>query len=211
MELVSTRATKLRAAWFGWLLALFSVCLPGVWAATEHPAQILVEDSTLEILEVLRTEGDRIKADPDYLESKVNEIIVPNLDFPTMTKLAVGKFWRKADADQRIDLVDEFRKLLLNTYTGALTEYSGESIKFHPHRPESREDRAVVRSVFKQSVGGDVPVQYKLRDKAGWLIYDIEVNNISLVTSYRKAFASEISRGGIEGLLDTLRERNGKS
>lgn len=179
--------------------------------AEEHPAQTLVVESITTMLDVLKNEEDKIKSDPEFLQSKVNELIVPNLDFNTMTKLAVGKFWRQADADQKTELVVEFKTLLLNTYTGALAEYSGETINFEPFRPESREDRAVVRSTFSQSAGSDVPVIYKLRDKDGWSIYDIEVNSISLVTSYRSAFANEIDRGGIAGLIETLKERNNKS
>jgi phospholipid transport system substrate-binding protein len=128
-----------------------------------------------------------------------------------MTKLAVGKFWRQADAAQKTELVSEFKTLLLNTYTGTLAEYSGETITFEPFRPESRDDRAVVRSTFSQSGGDDVPVVYKLRDQDGWSIYDIEVNNISLVTSYRSAFTNEIGKGGIAGLIGALKDRNAKS
>ena len=180
-------------------------------AATEHPAQDLVVASTMEMLDVLKNESERIEAEPEYLEAKVEEIVVPNLDFNTMTKLAVGKFWRKADGAQRTELVEEFKTLLLNTYTSALTEYSGGTIEFEPFRPEKRDDRAVVRSVFDQPSGQDVPVIYKLRDKDGWSIYDIEVDGLSLVTNYRTAFTSEIRKGGIDGLLETLRERNAKS
>ena len=178
--------------------------------AQEHPAQSMVVSSITTMLDVLKNERDRIKAEPAYLQSRVDELIVPNLDFSTMTKLAVGKFWRKADAAQKTELVVEFKTLLLNTYTGALTQYSGESIEFEPFRAEERDDRAVVRSTFSQSGGSDVPVIYKLRDKDGWVIYDIEVNSISLVTSYRSAFANEISNGGIAGLIETLKERNNK-
>jgi len=180
------------------------------WAA-DHPAQEIVVESTMAMLDVLKNESDRIAEEPGYLDAKVEEIIVPNLDFDTMTKLAVGKFWRQADATQKTELVTEFKTLLLNTYTSAMTEYSGGTIDFEPFRPESREDRAVVRSEFDQSGGQNVPVTYKLRDKDGWSIYDIEVDSLSLVTSYRTAFASEIRKGGIAGLLDTLKERNAKS
>jgi len=180
------------------------------WAA-EHPAQEIVVESTTEMLTLLKSESGRIAEDPAYLTAKVEEIVVPNLDFNTMTKLAVGKFWRQADAAQKTELVTEFKTLLLNTYTGAMTEYSGGTIEFEPFRPESREDRAVVRSVFDQPSGQDVPVNYKLRDKGGWSIYDIEVDGLSLVTSYRSAFANEIRKGGVAGLLETLKERNAKS
>lgn len=182
-----------------------------VSVAAEHPAQTLVEDAITAMLDVLKNDGDKIKSDPDYRQSKVDELIVPHLDFDTMTKLAVGKFWRRADAAQQKELISEFKMLLLNTYTDALTEYSNEVITFEPFRPEERADRAVVRSTFSQSGGSDVPVLYKLRDKGGWSIYDIEVNNISLVTNYRTAFTTEIGKGGIAGLIETLKERNAKS
>lgn len=178
---------------------------------SEHPAQIMVVDSITAMLDVLKTNGEQIDSDPAYLQSKVDELIVPNLDFNTMTKLAVGKFWRKADAAQKIELVEQFQTLLLNTYTGALAEYSGGAIVFEPFRPQDREDRAVVRSTFSQSGGANVPVVYKLRDKDGWGIYDIEFNNISLVTSYRSAFTNEIGKGGISGLIETLKDRNAAS
>lgn len=189
---------------------VLSVCSV-VSVAAEHPAQVLVEDAITAMLDVLKNDGDKIKSDPDYRQSKVDELIVPHLDFDTMTKLAVGKFWRRADAAQQEELISEFKMLLLNTYTDALTEYSNEVITFEPFRAEERADRAVVRSTFSQSGGNDVPVLYKLRDKGGWSIYDIEVNNISLVTNYRTAFTSEIGKGGIAGLIETLKERNAKS
>lgn len=190
---------------------LFSMITTVSVAAEDHPAQILIVDSIMALLDVLETDKDKLKADPDFLQSKVEELIVPNLDFNTMTKLAVGKFWRKADPAQKTELVVEFKTLLLNTYTSALTQYGGEAISFEPFRAESREDRAVVRSTFSPSGGSDVPVTYKLRDKSGWTIYDIEVNSISLVTSYRSAFANEIDKGGITGLLTALKKRNAKS
>lgn len=192
------------------LLACLLLMTSVVALAEEHPAQKLIVDSISAMLQVFENEGDRLKAEPEYLSAKVEELIVPNLDFDTMTKLAVGKFWRRADASQKTELVSEFRTLLLNTYTGALTQYSGESIEFEPFRPESREDRAVVRSTFVPKVGNEVPVMYKLREKSGWTIYDIEVDSISLVTSYRAAFNNEIEKGGIEGLIDAIRNRNSK-
>ncbi|MFK8079241.1 MAG: phospholipid-binding protein MlaC [Granulosicoccus sp.] len=193
------------------MCAMALMFVGSVAQAEEHPAQTLVVDAISSMLEVFKEDGEKLKSDPEYLQAKVDELIVPNLDFETMTKLAVSKFWRRADATQQQELVSEFTTLLLNTYTGALTQYSGEKITFNPFRPESREDRAVVSSTFSQSAGDDVPVMYKLREKNGWSIYDIEVNDISLVTSYRSAFSSEIEKGGIDGLINALKERNGKS
>jgi len=180
-------------------------------AANDHPAQTIVMDSTTQLIDVLKKEGDRIKEDKAFLDEQIVTYVVPHIDFNTMTKLAVGKSWKQADADQKVELVSEFKALLLNTYTNALTEYSGESIEFQPFKPEKRDDRAVVRSVFKQASGSKVPVLYKLRDREGWLIYDIEVDKISLVTSYRSAFSNEIEKGGIKGLIKTMKDKNAKS
>jgi phospholipid transport system substrate-binding protein len=182
-------------------------------AAQDHPAQTLVVDAVSEAIEVLEVEADALSNDPELLSRRVEELIVPHVDFNTMTKLAVGKHWRRADAGQKTELVSEFKDLLMNTYAGALSEYKGQTITFLPFRPERRDDRAVVRSQFNQGGGsGAVPVIYKLREKDGWSIYDIEVNDLSLVTSYRSAFSNEISKGGIEGLIGTMKQRNaGKS
>jgi len=179
--------------------------------AEEHPAQVMVEEAITAMLMVFKEEGDRLKAEPEYLQAKVDELIVPSLDFVTMTRLAVSKFWNRADAQQQEQLVTEFRTLLLNAYTNALTEYSGETFEFEPFRAGKRDDRAQVRSSFIPSVGDSVPVIYKLRDKGGWSIYDIEVNDVSLVIGYRSAFSSEIEKGGIDGLIKLLKERNGTS
>ena len=210
-RLPGVRALAARVAAVG--LALLAACLFQAPAhAADHPAQAMVEDAVNEALDVLRTRKDELLADPELLRSEIDRIVVPHVDFNTMTKLAVGKHWRRADATQKTELVTEFQNLLLNTYAGALNQYSGQDITFEPFRPESRPDRAVVRSTFEQSGGAqDVPVLYKLRDKDGWLIYDIEVNNISLVTNYRTAFANEISRGGVAGLIATLKQRNAGS
>ena len=180
-------------------------------------AQEVVEDTLNKMLDVYQENPDRFKSDPKFLRSEVQELIVPHIDFETMTKLAISKFWRQADKNQHEVLVTEFTTLLLNTYTAAIAQYSGkkvdrDQIVFEPFRPSDREDRAEVKSKFVQPQGDDLTAVYKLRDKGGeWLIYDIVVNDISLVTSYRSAFSSEIEKGGIDGLIKTLKERNAKS
>ena len=199
---------------FKWMrasvLAISAMLFAGA-AAAEHPAQELVENAIGTMMVFLDENESAIKNDPSLLDAKVNELFVKHIDFATMTKLTVGKHWKKATAEQRTELVTEFENMLLGTYTQALTEYGGETMDFEKFRPEKRDDRAVVRSTFNQSNGSKVPVVYKLRDKDGWKIYDIVVENLSLVTSYRPAFADEIKRGGIAGLLDTMRENNAKS
>lgn len=177
-------------------------------AQDDHPAQVLVETAITDMLAFLSENVDAAKEDSSILQAKVDEVVVPHIDFETMTRLSIGKNWRLADEQQQVELVSEFKTLLLNTYTTAMTQYGGEEVKFERFRPESREDRAEVRSAFMQSGSSEVPVIYKLREKGGWTIYDIEVAGLSLVNNFRQTFTDKINADGIDGLLEFLKERN---
>ncbi len=178
--------------------------------ANEHPAQALIEKTIDDVLQLLSTEKERIKTDPDFLYAQMEQHVFPLIDFKSATGLAVGKYWRKASDQQKIDLTQEFRTLLLRTYSNAIKSYGGEKIEFLAFRPEKRDDRAKVRSIFKPKQGNNIPVTYRMREKQGeWLVYDIIVDNLSLVTTYRGTFSSEISKNGIDGLIASLRDKNG--
>jgi len=193
------------------LLATMLLLVSGIGQAQDdHPAQVIVEGAITEMLDYLSNNIEAVRADRSLVVDKSNEVIVPHVDFLTMTRLSVGKNWRTADAAQQEALVSEFKQLLLFTYTTAITQYSGEVINFQPFRPESRDDRAVVRTAFKEKNGSEIPIVYKLRDRDGWRIYDIDVAGLSLVGNFRQKFTDEINSGGIDGLLEFLRERNGR-
>ena len=177
--------------------------------AMAHPAQELVEKNTREVMQILTSEREKLESDPDFLQAVVDEKIIPHLDFYSMTALSVGKNWRSADEQQRSDLINEFKQLLLNTYMSALTLYSGQEMEFKPFLPQKREDRAVVRAVFLQPGSKGVPVNYKLREKDdSWKIYDIDVNNINLVSTYRSTFSQRIAQSGIDGLIEEMKQKN---
>lgn len=179
-------------------------------AQDDHPAQVLVQGAIDEMLAFLSENIEEARADKSLVDAKLEEVIAPHIDFVTMTRLTVGKNWRAANEDQQRELVAQFKLLLSNSYNTALTQYSGETIEYSPFRPESRDDRAIVRTAFKQNAGTDVPVSYKLRNKGGWKIYDIEVAGLSLVGNFRQAFTDEINAKGIDGLLAFLRDRNNR-
>lgn len=190
--------------WIGGLLLLL---VAGFVQA--HPAQDLIENSTKELMQILETEKDKLASDPEYLQGVVDEVILPHLDLNAMTALSLGKNWRAADAGQKVELISEFKKLLLNTYMSALTLYSGQEMKFKPFLPQKRKDRAIVRAVFLQPGSQGVPVNYKLREKDGaWRVYDIDVNNINLVSTYRSAFSQKVAKSGIEGLIEEMKAKN---
>ncbi len=176
--------------------------------AVEHPAQTLVVDSTTRVLQILSENSERIKTDQEFLLQTIDTHISPRLDFVSMTKLAVGKNWKKASGEQRDALIEQFRHLLLNTYSKSLSLYSGQNFEFLPFREGKREDRAQVRSEFKQSGGAAIPISFKLLNRGSWKIYDIAIDGISLVTNYRTSFSKKIKSDGIDGLIAQLRGKN---
>lgn len=190
-------------------LALGSASTTATAAPDPEKAQQLVEQSTSEMLAVLRAEAQEGQVDLETVRAKLDELVLPHMDFITMTKLAVGRSWRDAERDQKRALVEEFRKLLVRTYTRSLREYEDQRLEFLPLRPSPYEDRVTVRSQVIQSGGPKIPVEYSLRyDEGRWQVYDIVVDGISLVTTYRSSFADIVSREGIAGLIEHLRRKN---
>ena len=187
------------------LIALFVLLSSPAFAA--HPAEDLIKKMTADLIGVL--ESPEAKKDTGLVNAAIEKDVLPHIDFELMTKLAVGKPWRSASDQQKKDLVSEFRTLLLNTYTRAVSEYSGQSLEFLPFQAGERADRAVVSTLFKDNGSGlQIPIDYKLREKGRWLVYDIEVESISLVLGYRSEFANQIQKGGVEGLIEVLRKKN---
>lgn len=189
---------------------LLSLLFGSSWAATDnHPAQQRVESSVNGIFNTLQKESDKLKADPAYQKEVVTKYVVPYLDFVGMTKLAVGKNWRKGSEQQKKILTEEFKALLLRTYTKALAEYSDQAIKFKPFRAGKRADRAIVYADILQKSGPLIPMKFRLRQlQDQWLVYDIAIDGISLVTTYRSSFSNEINSTGIDGLIASLVKKN---
>ncbi|MCO5121768.1 MAG: ABC transporter substrate-binding protein [Burkholderiaceae bacterium] len=160
----------------------------------------------------------RIKADPEIrsgnlerISQFVDEMVMPSVDFERMTALSVGRGWREASAEQRAELVKQFRMLLLRTYSGALSEVRDQSIRMKPLRADPADKDVIVRS---EVIGqGTEPIQldYRMRrTNENWKIYDINVLGVWLVETYRGQFGQIISQGGIQGLVDSLRQRNNR-
>ena len=198
-------------SWLGaCCLLLTSVPAAAQTAAPQAQSpQALVQGVTDEVLSILREDkairsGDRKRA-MDLIETR----IAPHFDFERMTGLAVGRAWQQADAAQREALVREFRILLVRTYANALTGYKDQEVKVKPGRSGAGGDEATVQSEINQPGAAPVPIDYRLaRQEREWKVYDVVINNVSLVTTYRGSFATEVSSGGIEGLLKALQSKN---
>lgn len=159
-----------------------------------------------------------IKADPALRGGDINRVIalvdariMPNVNFQRMTAQAVGPAWRQATPEQRKRLQDEFKTLLVRTYSGALVQVSDESIVVRPLRASSEDSEVLVRTEIRGR-GDPIQLDYRLEktpgEGAGWKIFNLNVLGVWLVETYRSQFAAEINAKGIDGLIATLSERN---
>jgi phospholipid transport system substrate-binding protein len=139
----------------------------------------------------------------------VDTKILPYVDFQRMTALAAGRAWRDATAEQKTQLSNEFRTLLIHTYAGALSQIKNETVEFKPMRADPADTEVEVRSQVNVQRGEPIQLNYRLaKGPNGWKIFDINVLGAWLVETYRGTFATEISKGGIDGLIKKLAERN---
>jgi phospholipid transport system substrate-binding protein len=141
----------------------------------------------------------------DLVETK----ILPYVDFQRMTALAAGRFWRDATPDQQKQLSEQFRTLLVFTYSGALSQIKNETVEFKPMRADPADTEVEVRSQVNVQRGEPIQLNYRLsKTPAGWKIFDINVLGAWLVETYKGNFAAEISKTGVDGLIKKLAERN---
>jgi phospholipid transport system substrate-binding protein len=180
--------------------------LSGAAAAETAPDALLTRISN-EVLEDLR----RNPKDPARAAALIETKLLPHFDAHRATRMAVGAYWRQATPDQQQRLVQEFTALLVRTYSNALAGYSGQRLEFAPLRARPGDDEVTVRSLVRQSGAEPVAIEYDLdRSSGAWKVFDVRVAGISLVATYRSAFAEHARNHGIEGLLELLQSRNRK-
>jgi len=162
------------------------------------------------VLEIVRKDQS-IVSDQQRLQELVDTRILPHFDFPRMTQLAVGRPWRNATAEQKVALTTEFRNMLVRTYTKTFSAYTEPRVDLKSVRAQS-ETESTVQTEIQIPDGRVVAVNYEMRKTpSGWKAFDVVVEGISLVTSYRTTFADQIQRDGIDGLIRSLAEKNQSS
>jgi len=169
----------------------------------------LVRSMSESVLDSIRKDPSLQTGDVSRMSRLVDEQVLPYVNFEKMTRLAVGRAWRDASPDQRQALTREFRTLLVRTYAGAVSAAKDYTVQMRPFRAEANEADVLVRTQAVPARGDPIQLDYRLEKTAGgWKIYDVNVMGIWLVENYRNTFAGEINRGGIDGLIKTLGDRN---
>lgn len=190
---------------------LGALAFTGAASAQEAP-DALVKRISQEVLDTAKSDKDIQTGNQKRVLDLVEAKILPHVDFQRMTALAAGRYWREATPEQQKQLTNEFRSLLIYTYSGAIAQVKDQKLEFKPFRADPADNEVEVRSQVLQPRGGDpIQLNYRLaKSPSGWKIYDVNVLGAWLVETYKGNFASEISKGGIDGLIRTLSERNKK-
>jgi phospholipid transport system substrate-binding protein len=179
-------------------------------AFAQEAPDALVKRVSQEVLALIRSDPLVQAGNQARIREVVETKLAPHFDFARMTALAMGKNWRAANPDQQQRLTEEFKALLVRTYSGAMNKYRDETIDYKPLRANPGDTDVIVRTTVQKSGGGQpVPMDYNMEKKAdGWKCYDVVVGGVSLVTNYRDDFNTQVQNGGVDGLIRTLVEKN---
>jgi len=187
----------------------------GAWAAVPAgSAEMLAPDAlarsvTDEVLKILRTDKELAGGNQKKVAELIETKVAPHFEFTSMARLAMGRNWKQATPDQQKALAEEFRTLLVRTYTTAFTQYKDQTVEYRPVKLAPGETDVVVKSFIKQPSGQPVSVDYRMeKTDAGWKVYDVKIEAISLVENYRNTFNTEVQKGGIDGLIKSLADKN---
>ena len=199
----------MRALSFRFALTLLAVLAAPSSFAQDVAPDDLIKAVTFEVLATIRQDKEIQAGNPAKVAALVETRILPLFDFSHMTQIAVARSWSTATPGQRILLSAEFKTLLVRTYSTALTGYHTQEFEFKPLRAAPGDTSVTVKSVVKQSGTAPVAMDYDMeKTAAGWKVYDIKIDGISLITTYREAFASKVRESGVDGLIKSLAEKN---
>ena len=169
----------------------------------------LVRKVTQDVLDAIRSDKQLAAGDKQKALKLAEEKVLPLIDFEEAARLAVGRAWAQATPEQRKKLVEEFRKMLVRTYSNAISAYEGQTMKVLPVRMKPGDTEVTVHNQYVRAGGTPLPVDYQMhKTDQGWKIYDITVEGVSLVLTYRSEFDAVVKQSGIDGLIKRLEEKN---
>jgi len=178
--------------------------------AQELAPDVLVRTITQEVVAVLKQDKDIQAGDPKKVAELLETKVVPHFNFTRMTRIAMARNWRLASPEQQKELAGEFKTLLVRTYSTAISNYRDQKIDYRPLRAKPEDTEVTVKSEVKQSGSSQpVSIDYEMeKTPNGWKVYDVKVGCVSLVTTYRDTFASEVKDRGVDGLIKSLAAKN---
>jgi phospholipid transport system substrate-binding protein len=190
-----------------WTLLLFFV--PALALAQANTPDALVRSTTDDVVSIVKQDADLKKGRSSKIDALVEARVLPHFDFAQMTKLAVARNWNKATPEQQNQLVAQFKTLLVHTYAASISSVADYKIDVQPLRMSSDDNDVLVSTVVTRPGSAPITIDYRMeKSGAKWLVYDVLVDNVSLVTNYRSNFNSEVRRSGIDGLIQALQKRN---
>lgn len=180
--------------------------------AAEIGPDALARNVTNDVLRIVRQDKDIANGNTAKVNALVEQKILPLFDFKHMTQLAVAKHWPKATPEQQEKLTDQFRAMLVRTYASSLTSVADYKIEFKPFRAAPGDSEVTVSTEVSKPGAPPIPIDYRLEktNNNGWKVFDVIVDNVSLVTVYRNSFNSEVRKGGVDGLIAALERRNNR-
>ena len=178
------------------------------WGQEIAPDQ-LVQKITEEVLAAIKSDKQLAAGDKQKALKLAEEKVLPYIDFEQATRLAVGRAWSQASPEQKKRLVNEFRNMLVRTYSNAIQSYQGQTLKVLPSRGKQDPEDTTVRTQFVRAGGQPLPIDFTMHQKDNtWKVYDITVEGVSLVMTYRSEFDAIVKQEGIDGLIKRLASKN---
>ena len=196
-----------------WLLAAtLGVTATFAQAQAAKAPDALIKEVSTDVLDAVKADKSIKQGDVQKVIALVDAKVMPYVNFQRMTSSAVGRYWRQATPDQQKRLQEEFKVLLVRTYSGALAQVQDQTVEIKPMRGAATDKEVVVRTEIRGR-GDPVQLDYRLEQAAAgsWKIYDVNVLGVWLVENYRNSFSQEIGANGIDGLIAKLAERNAKA
>jgi phospholipid transport system substrate-binding protein len=191
------------------LAAVVSLGLTAPLAWAQEAPDALVKRVADDVLTTIRGDKDIQAGNQAKVKQLIETKLAPNFDFTRMTSLAVGRNWRTATPEQQAQLIDQFRTLLVRTYSGALSNYRDNTMNYKPMRTNPGDTDVVVRTEVTRPSQSAVPIDYSMeKTPEGWKAYDVVVAGVSLVTNYRDEFSGIVQKSGIDGLIKALASKN---
>jgi phospholipid transport system substrate-binding protein len=190
-------------------MTILLLLTPPVLQAADEDLIRTAKDVTDRIIKRTNARQAELKQRPERIPDAIGDIVRPYFDFSAMASSAMGKYWRSASSDQQNRITNEFSTLLIRTYGAALLNYSGKPIEYKSARRSNDNKRVEISSVVTPANSQPISIDYRLHQSGGnWRVYEVQIDGVSMISNYRSSFASEIRKGGIDGLISELKRRN---